>query len=608
MTSPPWQEVLVHTGQHYDPMLSDVFFRELEMESPHYHLGVGSHGPAVQCGIILERLAPIMEQAQPDALLMYGDTTSTLAAALCAMYRDVPVIHVEAGERIYRRQMVPEESNRVLTDHAATLCLTATARARSYLLREGMSPERVAFVGDPMYDLFKWTEARRNGSGENRAAAMGLSQGGYHLATIHRAENTADREGTLSLLSTLDGASKPVILPVHPRLRNRLKTWGWAPQNNLRFVEPVSYFDFFDLLMGCDVCVTDSGGVTRESFFARKPCIIPMINSWWVELVESGWAVETGRDHVRLAEALQTLRPPLHAPGGIFGDGDSARKIIDDVADMVDRRPSEGIWRRHGSVTSSQASTQRGTFTHAAYADMVGDLLERGYQFSSFAEAETQLDVDRPFVLMRHDIDMSLQAALRMARQESDFGVQSTYFFLVRTDNYNVFSEDGSNTVREILDLGHHLGLHFDCASYPVGFATNDLARSCAQEVGMLEHWFSKPVSIVSYHRPDARVLTGDPAISAPLPHTYMGLFRDRIRYISDSGGRWVDGSPTTSVEFSRGLPLHILIHPVWWTEQPTSAYETLLQLVDQKTEYLERSIAQNCKVFRTSRLTGEDR
>lgn len=122
----------------------------------------------------------------------------------------------------------------------------------------------------------------------------------------------------------------------------------------------------------------------------------------------------------------------------------------------------------------------------------------------------------------------------------------------------------------------------------------------------MLEGWFGKPVSIVSYHRPDARVLTGDPALSAPLPHTYMELFRSRIRYVSDSGGRWGHGSPTASAEFDQGLPLHILVHPMWWTEQPTSAYEALLQLVDHKTDSLERSIARNCKVFRVGRLSKE--
>jgi hypothetical protein len=408
------------------------------------------------------------------------------------------------------------------------------------------------------------------------------------------------------LLGTLDASSKPVILPVHPRLRNRLKTWGWTPQKNLRFVEPLSYFDFFDLLMKCDVCVTDSGGVTRESFFARKPCIIPMVNSWWVELVESGWAIETGRDHGRLAEALRTLRPPGYAPGGIFGDGDSAQKIIEAVTGTVARRPSEGIWHRHGPITISQASTRGGAFTLTSYANMVKLLRKRDYQFASFAEVERLLETGRPFVLMRHDIDMSLEAALRMARQEADLGVRSTYFFLVRTDNYNVFSKDGSDTIHRILDLGHHLGLHFDCASYSARVPPGVLARACALEAGMLEQWFGKPVSIVSYHRPDARVLTGDPALSAPLPHTYMGLFRNRIRYLSDSGGRWGNGSPTASAEFSRGLPLHVLVHPIWWMEQPTSAYETLLQLVDQKTRSLERSIAQNCKVFRTPGLTGE--
>ncbi|MGH3144624.1 MAG: hypothetical protein ACRDTR_02370, partial [Rubrobacter sp.] len=173
---------------------------------------------------------------------------------------------------------------------------------------------------------------------------------------------------------------------------------------------------------------------------------------------------------------------------------------------------------------------------------------------------------------------------------------------------YNVFSKDGSDIVSQILDLGHHLGLHFDCAAYPASLAVEDLARACSHEVGMLEHWFGKPVSTVSYHRPDARVLAGDPAISAPLPHTYMDLFRNRIRYVSDSAGRWGSGSPTTSDEFGSGLPLHVLVHPIWWTEQPVSAYETLLQLVDQKTELLERSIAQNCKVFRTSGPAGEAR
>jgi len=346
MSTAPFEEILVHTGQHYDPMLSDVFFKELDMAPPHYHLGVGSHEPAVQAGIILERLDPIFDQERPDALLVYGDTTSTLAAALCATYRNVPVVHVEAGERAYRRTLVPEESNRVLTDHTAMLCLTATERARNYLLREGMSPARVRFVGDPMYDLFKWASTR-HAAGHTSSAAMGLSKGEYHLATIHRVENTTDRKSTLSLLETLDASSKPVILPTHPRLRNALKRWNWTPQENLRLIGPLGYFQLLDLLMDCDVCVTDSGGVSREAFFAGKPCIIPLPNSWWVEVVEAGWAVETGNDHWKLAEVLQTFRAPSYAPEGIFGNGDSALQIIESIADLVEHRPSEEIWRSH---------------------------------------------------------------------------------------------------------------------------------------------------------------------------------------------------------------------------------------------------------------------
>jgi UDP-GlcNAc3NAcA epimerase len=346
MSTAPFEEILVHTGQHYDPMLSDVFFKELDMAPPHYHLGVGSHEPAVQAGIILERLDPIFDQERPDALLVYGDTTSTLAAALCATYRNVPVVHVEAGERAYRRTLVPEESNRVLTDHTAMLCLTATERARNYLLHEGMSPARVRFVGDPMYDLFKWASTR-HAAEHTSSPAMGLSKGEYHLATIHRVENTTDRKSTLSLLGTLDASSKPVILPTHPRLRNALKRWNWTPQENLRLIGPLGYFQLLDLLMDCDVCVTDSGGVSREAFFAGKPCIIPLPNSWWVEVVEAGWAVETGNDHWKLAETLQTFRAPSYAPEGIFGDGDSALQIIESIADLVEHRPSEEIWRSH---------------------------------------------------------------------------------------------------------------------------------------------------------------------------------------------------------------------------------------------------------------------
>lgn len=245
------------------------------------------------------------------------------------------------------------------------------------------------------------------------------------------------------------------------------------------------------------------------------------------------------------------------------------------------------------------AAGRFGTFTLSEYADLVRRLRERDYRFAPFPGARDLLVAGGPFVLMRHDIDMSLDAALDMARLEAELGVQATYFLMLRTDHYNVLSRHGTETVARILALGHHLGLHFDCDAYRPDLPAGELADACSREAAILGGWFDHPVDIVSYHRPNEWVLSGDPTISAPLPHTYMAEFRESIRYVSDSAGRWGHGSPATLPEFDQGRPLHILTHPVWWGEEPASAFQTLLQLVGEKTDALERSFAYNCKAFR---------
>ncbi len=256
----PFDEMLVHTGQHYDHLMSDVFFQQLEMTPPARNLEVGSTSAAQQLALMIERLDPIFREERPDAVLVYGDTNSTLAAAIVSTRHDIPLVHVEAGERIFRRRDVPEEVNRVLTDHAASLCLTATQRATSYLLREGMSPERVRFVGDPMYDLFMWARTNLERHAAASPKTLGVEPDGYHLATIHRAENTSSREALIPLLEALDRSSLPVLLPVHPRVRDLLRGWRWHPRRNLRLVEPLGYFDFLAALLSCRKVVTDSGG------------------------------------------------------------------------------------------------------------------------------------------------------------------------------------------------------------------------------------------------------------------------------------------------------------------------------------------------------------
>ncbi len=598
MNLPPFKEVLVHTGQHYDFLLSDIFFRELSIQKPKYNLNVGSHELAKQVALMLALIDNVIKKESPSLILVYGDTNSTLAASICSMYRDIPLVHVEAGERIYRRNKVPEEYNRVLTDNAAFLCLTCTKRAQDYLLREGMCPERVRFVGDPMYDLFKWAIKRLNKS-KITYKSLGLEKGNYHLSTIHRVENTSNCDKTLSLLSTLDASSKPVILPIHPRLRNFLKLCRWSPKNNLRMIEPLGYFEFLSLLLDCDKCITDSGGVSREAFFARKPCIIPMSNSWWTDIVEAGWAIETGTNYEMLADALEVFTPPTKVPEGLFGDGNSAKKIIDEIALVLEKNEPEGKWHRHGNFYSFPKEKPRaGKFTYFDYENIIRKLKNKGYAFVAFHEAENLLKKKKPFVLMRHDIDMDLEAALKLAKLEAKSKVFSTYFFLLRTEHYNVFSKEGSEIISNIVKLGHHLGLHLDCAQYPRNLSIKDMSKACNKEAEMLEEWFDKPVTIVSYHKPDARVLSGNPNASYPRKHTYMPIFNKKIKYFSDSKGKWKFGNPIESEEFKQGIPLHILIHPIWWNENSISAYETLLKFVQKKNDSLERSIARNCSVY----------
>lgn len=605
MQSAPYEEVLVHTGQHYDRLLSDIFFYDLRMESPVHQLHVGSNTAVLQIAAMLERLESVLDMEKPDAVLVYGDTNSTLAAAICASQHNLPLVHVEAGERIFRRNRVPEEVNRILSDHAAWLCLASTRRGLEHLRREGMGPQRARFVGDPMFDIFRWaTESGRHRL--DTRASLGLHPTSYHVATIHRAENTASPKPLFSLLEVLDSASKPVLLPVHPRVANILRNEGWQPKGNLRLMEPLGYFEFLNLLIDCDKCITDSGGVTREAFFARKPCLIPMENSWWVDIVEAGWALETGADHQKLKSALEEFVAPEGAPENLFGDGNSAAKIVAEVSAVVAAPKHEGAWHKHGSFFDLPKSQPRaGKFTYDDYSAMVRCFLSADYSFATFLEAQALLQKGNPFVVLRHDIDVSLEKALELAEVEASLGVVATYFFMVRTDHYNIFSEQGTKIISSILKHGHALGLHFDCAAY-TDVNVDVLAAACGREAAMMENWFGKPVAIVSFHRPDERVLSGNPSLSVPRYHTYMDFYTKQMSYFSDSTGRWRYGEPHRSVPFADRRPIHILTHPFWWNVSSKSAYDTLLKLVDHKQEMLEHSLAQNCTVYRVGHLKEE--
>jgi UDP-GlcNAc3NAcA epimerase len=593
----PVEEVLVHTGQHYEPTLSDVFFRDFGMPEPDHELDVGSGPMSEQLGRITERVAAILDQEQPDLVLVYGDTTSTLGAALAADHRDVPVVHVEAGERMFRRLRVPEESNRILVDHLSSLCLCVSELGVRHLAREGMAPERIVFVGDPMYDLFRWALDLVPERASIDLAALELEEGRFHLATVHRPENTQPAV-LLRLLAALDRAELPVVMPVHPRVRDVLAEDGWAPAGSLRLVEPLGYFDLLRLLLACHHCVTDSGGVMREAFFAARPTVVPMQSNWWPQAVESGWAVNVGSDPDALLAALDAPEPEEPPSTEVFGGGRSAERIVEALAERAPLRKDEVAWHRHGRF-AELPTVQATNFTYTHYRRMLTSLQERGYAFAAFPEAEELLAWGEPFVLLRHDIDMEVEKAIALAEVEAELGVAATYFPMTSTEHYNVFSASASAAVRTILELGHHLGLHFDLAAHGTNGALS-IAEACEQEAELLESWFEREIEIVSFHRP-SETLTEDVELSRP--HTYLPLFHEPIRYFADSRGVWPRGEPTASPEFAEGRPLHVLVHPIWWNERPLSPHEALMRFVDRRTDLLERSLAANCEVYRVGRL-----
>lgn len=391
----PFASVVVNTGQHYDEMLSDVFFTELEIEAPQYNLGMGSGHIVDQIGRMMTPLREVFDAEKPDALLVYGDTNSTVAGALVAGHLGVPVLHVEGGERLYRRAAMPEETNRIVTDHLSDMCLVSSRKAMRYLAREGFGADRLRFVGDPMYDIFKLSGEMLKSREAAQPADFGLAPGGYGICTIHRAENTDDRETCLGLLGALDGAPFPVLLPAHPRLQHRLQNWGWAPQRSLRLIDPLGYFDFQSLLRQSRLVITDSGGVGREAFFAGKPAIVPLESSAWIEAVEAGLAVMTGRSPERLAAALAAVAPPANVTALVeenFGAGDAGTQIVDELAAFVTARKGwdEGAWHPLGRFEQLPKAVDSAALSHAAFSDIARHAAANGWRADQLLVDVTQ--------------------------------------------------------------------------------------------------------------------------------------------------------------------------------------------------------------------------
>ncbi len=321
------EEILVHTGQHYDDSLSRVFFSELGLQRPERELSIGGGSNTSQTARMLAALEPLLGELAPDAALVYGDTNSTLAGALAAAQARVPLVHVEAGMRSFDRSM-PEELNRVLSDHVSDLLLCSSQSAAANLAAESVTG-RVEIVGDVMVDVaMRWQPAARADGAV--PAAYGLAPGAYLLLTAHRAGNVDDPQRLRALVELICALPLPVLFPLHPRTRARLQEAGLLEQlaasEGVRLSEPLGYLEFSALVCRARAVLTDSGGVQKEAYLAGVPCLTLRANTEWVETVQAGWNTLVDLDLDAALAALER-QPPAERPA-LYGDGHAAERCV----------------------------------------------------------------------------------------------------------------------------------------------------------------------------------------------------------------------------------------------------------------------------------------
>jgi UDP-GlcNAc3NAcA epimerase len=322
------EELIVHTGQHYDDELSRIFFDELGVPAPDRQLGTGSGSTTAQTARMLAALEPVLDDLRPSLALVYGDTNSTLAGALAAAQAGIPVGHVEAGMRSFDRRM-PEELNRVLTDHASDLLLCSTQTAMGNLEREGARGE-AHLVGDVMADV---SLAFRDIAAERSTVLrdLGLEAGSYLAVTAHRAGNVDPPERLRQLVALLEALPRPVVFPIHPRTRGRLAEDGLRGRlDGLRVVPPLGYLDFLELARNARAVITDSGGVQKEAYLLGVPCVTLRDTTEWVETVQAGWNVLVDLDRDAALAAIER-RPPEERPE-LFGGGNASDRVCEVVA------------------------------------------------------------------------------------------------------------------------------------------------------------------------------------------------------------------------------------------------------------------------------------
>lgn len=323
------EEKIIHTGQHFDANMSEIFFEELDIPKPHFHLGVGGGTHGQNTGRMIEKIEEVLIQEKPTAVLVYGDTDSTLAGTLAAVKLHIPVAHVEAGLRSFNRKM-PEEINRVLTDHAGELLFAPTKAAVKNLQKEGIAESKIKQTGDVMFDAVLYYGAKAESS-SNILQQLGATSKKYALATLHRAENADDKIRLTAILEGLKHYNHTIIWPMHPRTKKKLGDFGISIPPNIKVIDPVGYLDMIMLEKHAALIATDSGGVQKEAYFHKVPCITLRDETEWTELVSQGANIITGAGTQKIIAALQQSanigRAVFDAP--LYGEGNTGKQIVD---------------------------------------------------------------------------------------------------------------------------------------------------------------------------------------------------------------------------------------------------------------------------------------
>jgi UDP-GlcNAc3NAcA epimerase len=333
-----YEEILVHTGQHYDANMSSVFFEELSIKKPKYNLGVGGGLHGANTGKMIEKIEEIILQEKPDGVMVYGDTDSTLAGAIATVKLHIPLIHVESGLRSFNRRM-PEEINRILTDQVSELLFTPNKNATAQLLKEGIDAHKVQFSGDVMYDAtlqFNQIAQDKFENGEFQKAFF-YQKESFALLTLHRAENVDTKERLQSILSNVGFLASKVLFPIHPRTNARIKSFKLDIPENIEIVEPLGYLEMLFLEKKSELVLTDSGGVQKEAYFQGKPCITFREETEWTELVSLGVNYVVGADRMRFLDAVNKLSDVQNECFGksIYGEGKASQIIAERIQNLI---------------------------------------------------------------------------------------------------------------------------------------------------------------------------------------------------------------------------------------------------------------------------------